>query len=186
MNAELENRGTLWKARVYLSGSIENAKDGRSWREKAKARLNKIGIVCFDPYEKPFLHSFKEDEKTRAELSAAMKSGELDWVHRRMKDIRNEDLRLCDISDFGLFMVSQKIASWGTAEELSMMNSQKKACFVVVEGGKKRIPLWLLGMLPPHYFYNSLEDALQMIEKIDAGKRDIDSSRWRLLKPEYR
>jgi len=42
-----------------------------------------------------------------------------------------------------------------------------------------------MGMLPPHYFYDSLEDALTMIEKIDSGARPIDSTRWRLLRPEY-
>lgn len=181
-----QKHGTLWGTKIYLSGPMENTSDGRSWRQTAKARLSNLGIVCFDPYEKPFLHAFEENEQTRAELKDAMQNGEFDWVHRRMKEVRNTDLRICDLSDFGLFFIDPKIVSYGTAEELSMMNSQKKPCFIVVNGGKKLAPLWLMGVLPPHYFYDSLEDALSMIERIDSGRREIDSNRWRILKEEYR
>lgn len=176
----------LGGSRVYLSGGMQYVTDGQTWREKAKARLRPLGITCFDPYFKPFLHSFPEDNKTRAHLAASMNEGRYRWVHKRMKEVRNEDLRICDISDFALIVINPKVPSWGTAEELFEMNSQKKPVFVVIEQGRRFTPLWLMGTLPPHYFYDSLEKALLMIERINSGQKKIDSSRWRLLKDEYR
>jgi hypothetical protein len=57
---------------------------------------------------------------------------------------------------------------------------------VAIEGTKKKCPLWLLGMFPHKYIYDSVDDILEMLIKIDEGKKEIDSDRWRLLKPEFR
>jgi hypothetical protein len=151
-----------------------------------KIRLSPKGIICFDPYEKPFLGSFDENEQTRTDLKALMQNGDLLAVHERMRNVRNEDLRICDISDFALIVIDPKVPSWGTANELYQLNAQKKPIFVVVEGGRQLTPLWLMGVLSPNYFYDTLDGALEMIEKIDNGVKEIDSSRWRLLKQEYR
>jgi hypothetical protein len=62
----------------------------------------------------------------------------------------------------------------------------KKPIFLSVEGGKKKCPLWILGMIPHKYIYNSVEEIVDMIRKIDGEKVKVDSDRWRLLKPEYR
>ena len=47
-------------------------------------------------------------------------------------------------------------------------------------------PLWLLGMFPHKFFYDSINDILKMIEDINSGEREIDSDRWRLLKKDLR
>ena len=44
----------------------------------------------------------------------------------------------------------------------------------------------MMGMLPHHYIYDSIEDAIEMIKSIDDGSKEIDSDRWRLLKKELR
>ena len=62
----------------------------------------------------------------------------------------------------------------------------KKPNFVSVEGGKNKTPLWLLGMMPHNYFYNDIDEVLDMIRKIDSGEKKIDSDRWRLLRKELR
>ena len=55
-----------------------------------------------------------------------------------------------------------------------------------MEGGKQKTPLWIMGMLPHHYIYNSIEEVLDMIHQINDGKKAIDSDRWRLLRKELR
>jgi hypothetical protein len=55
-----------------------------------------------------------------------------------------------------------------------------------MEGGKNKTPLWMMGMLPHHYIYDSIEDIIVMIKDIDSGRKEIDSDRWRLLKEELR
>jgi hypothetical protein len=43
-----------------------------------------------------------------------------------------------------------------------------------------------MGQLKHKYIYDSIEDALTMVKKIDSGEVIIDSPTWRLLKKEYR
>jgi hypothetical protein len=62
----------------------------------------------------------------------------------------------------------------------------KRPCFIGVDGGKKKTPLWLLGALPHKYFYDSIDEAVQKVVDIDSGNVAIDSDRWRLLLPEFR
>ena len=55
-----------------------------------------------------------------------------------------------------------------------------------MEGGKHETPLWMMGMLPNHYIYDSIEEVVDMVKKIDSGEKKIDSDRWRLLRKELR
>ena len=55
-----------------------------------------------------------------------------------------------------------------------------------MEGGKATTPLWMLGMLPHKYIYNSLDEVIEMLYAIDNGSKPIDSDRWRLLRKEFR
>lgn len=160
--------------------------DGRGWRNDAKIFLSKRNITVFDPYEKPFLNKIEENEKARLSLRSWMDNGKFDKVAKRMKQVRSDDLRLCDVSDFLLAKIQPSIASWGSAEELVTMTKMKKPIFLVVDGGKEKTPLWIMGMFPHKYIYNTVEEALDIIEKIDDGVIVPDSTRWRLLKPEFR
>ena len=62
----------------------------------------------------------------------------------------------------------------------------KKPIFISMEGGKSQTPLWIMGMLPHHYIYDSIDDVLNMIKQINDGKKPIDSDRWRLLREDLR
>lgn len=175
----------LWRTRVYTVGAMQYA-DGQNWRKKVTDRLNPLGITVFDPYHKPFVNEIREDEQAREDLKKWMEDGEYDKVAERMKQVRSDDLRLCDVSDFAIVQVIPKVASWGSAEELVTFVRMKKPVFMFVEGGKHLAPLWCLGQLPHKYIYNNVEEVLDTIEKIDSGEIKIDSKRWRLLKPEFR
>lgn len=175
----------LNKTKCYLVGHMQY-QNGESWRNVVKDRLGKLGVTCFDPYHKPFLNSFEEDDNTRSSLLNMMSEEKYDDVSDYMKKVRREDLRLCDISDFIFCRISPSIASWGSAEEIFWSNRMKKPVFLVVEGGKKATPLWLLGTIPHKYIYGSIEEALQMLERIHTGEKEINSDRWHLLKENYR
>lgn len=159
---------------------------GRSWRENVTTELNALGITVFDPYKKPFIGDAAEDEARRKVLLEEMQKENYDYVTTRMKDVRNSDLRLCDLSDFLIAHIIPNVASWGSAEELTVSCRMKKPVFISIEGGKKLCPLWLLAMFPHKYIYNNVDEIIDMIKKIDSGEKPIDSDRWRLLKPEHR
>jgi hypothetical protein len=78
------------------------------------------------------------------------------------------------------------VASWGSAEELVTAVRMKKPIFISMEGGKAKTPLWIMGMIPHNYIYDSIEEIMEMIKQIDSGEKKIDSDRWRLLRKELR
>lgn len=175
----------LKNTKVYTVGAMQYA-NGQNWREKVYAELSPLNIKIFDPYHKPFVSEIQEDEAARLQLLTWMNNEEYDKVAERMRQVRSDDLRCTDLVDFAIVQIIPKVASWGSAEELTTLVRAKKPIFIFVEGGKKLTPVWVMGMLPHKYIYNSLDDTLTMIKKINSGEVKIDSTRWRLLKEEYR
>lgn len=175
----------LDKTKTYLVGHMQYV-SGRNWREEVTENLNKIGITCFDPYKKPFIRDVEEDEATRQEMETWMKTKQYDRVTDRMKTVRAYDLNLVDRSDFIVAHLVPEVASWGSAEEIVTAVRMKKPVFVSMEGGKAKTPLWMLGMFPHKYIYNSIEEIMEMLYAIDSGSKEIDSDRWRLLRKEFR
>lgn len=177
--------GLLYKTKVYSVGAMEY-ENGQGWRNYLESELSQLGIITFSPYNKPFLQSFSEDEETRKQLIKERESGDIEIVARHMRQVRAEDLRLCDLADFIIAYINPKTMSWGSAEEIYWSNRMKKPIFLAIEGGVRNCSLWLLGTLPLKYIYNSVEDIVKTIKKIDNEEVKIDSNRWRLLKPEFR
>lgn len=175
----------LYKTKTYLVGHMQYA-DGSGWRIHVKNKLKDLNITCFDPYDKPFMKDVEEGNDIRSRLHEQMNNEQFDEVQNYMREIRIFDLNLVDRSDFIIAHIIPNVASWGSAEELVTAVRMKKPTFISIEGGKKKCPLWLLGMFPHKYIYNSIDDILNMIGKINSGEKLIDSTRWRLLKPEYR
>ena len=180
-----EKPSTLWKTRTYLVGHMQYA-DGQDWREKVEVELAPLGVRVFNPYKKAFVKDVDEDEEARQKMLLAMEKGWYSDVVKRMKQIRSYDLNLVDRSDFIIAHLLPDVASWGSAEELVTAVRMKKPIFISMEGGKKATPLWMMGMVPHHYIYDSVEEILDMLKKIDSGDKDIDSDRWRLLRKELR
>ena len=175
----------LYKTKTYLVGHMQYL-SGRDWREEVTEKLAPLSITCFDPYKKPFVKDVEEDEASRIEMETWMKTKQYDRVSERMKTVRSYDLNLVDRSDFIIAHLVPDVASWGSAEELTTAIRMKKPTFISMEGGKSKAPLWLLGMLPHKYIYNSLDEVTEMLYAIDNEIKPIDSNRWRLLRKEYR
>jgi len=159
---------------------------GREWRADATSKLSPLEITCFNPYEKPFVKDVEEDEETRDQMETWMKTKQYDRVTDRMKTVRAYDLNLVDRSDFIIAHLVPDVASWGSAEEIVTAVRMKKPVFVSMEGGKGKTPLWMLGMFPHKYIYNSVDEIIDMLYAIDSGEKEIDSDRWRLLQKQFR
>ena len=178
-------KNLLEKTRTYLVGHMQYA-SGRDWREYVEGELAPLNIQIFNPYKKPFVKDVNEDEEARGKIANDMLEGHFSDVAKRMKQIRSYDLNLVDRSDFIIAHLLPDVASWGSAEEIVTAVRMKKPVFISMEGGKNKTPLWMMGMLPHHYIYDSVEDAIDMIKQIDNGEKKIDSDRWRLLRKELR
>ena len=172
----------------YLIGPIEGATDaGRGWRNLVKDKLEPEGIKCFDPCDKPFIKDINETEDMQSLVKRLRKEGKHDELRRIMKEIRSYDLRLCDLATFGFAYMSEKVLSCGSWEEIFWMAGRlNKPLFFVFEEGKENAPLWLWGLMPSKYIYSSIEEALDMIFRINSGSKEIDSDRWKLLRRNFR
>jgi len=182
---KIEGENLLYKTKCYLVGHMQYV-SGRDWRDEVTQKLKPLSITCFDPYKKPFMKDVEEDEASRQEMETWMKTKQYDRVSERMKMVRAYDLNLVDRSDFIIAHLVPDVASWGSAEEIVTAVREKKPVFVSMEGGKAKAPLWMLGMFPHKYIYNSVEEIVEMLYAIDEGNKSIDSDRWRLLRKEFR
>ena len=178
-------KNLLENTKTYLVGHMQYV-SGRDWRAEATEKLEPLGVTCFNPYNKPFIKDVLEDESTREEMEVWMKTKQYDRVTDRMKTVRSYDLNLVDRSDFIVAHLVPEVASWGSAEEIVTAVRMKKPIFVSMEGGKQKTPLWMLGMFPHKYIYNSIKEIIEMLYAIDNGNKEIDSDRWRLLRKEFR
>ena len=175
----------LERTKTYLVGHMQYA-SGRNWRDYVEEELAPRNIQIFNPYKKPFVKDVDEDESARVKVHQDMENGFYEDVAIRMREIRSYDLNLVDRSDFIMAHLLPEVASWGSAEEIVTAVRMKKPIFISMEGGKSKTPLWMMGMMPRKYIYDSIEEVVDMIKKIDTGEKAIDSDRWRLLRKELR
>lgn len=178
-------KNLLFRTNCYELGPMENS-NGQVWRAKLEQELAYIEINFFNPYRKPFIQNVKEGDLSRAEMKKWMNEHKYSLVAKRMKTIRSDDLRLCDLSDFGVMEIRPSIPTFGAVEECSQFVRCKKPLFIFVEGGKEKCPLWIMGMVPHEQVYNNLDEIIDKIKKIDVGLVKLDLTRWRLLRKEYR
>jgi hypothetical protein len=162
--------------------------NGEGWRQKIKNELKDTGIKFYDPYHKPFIQDIPEDDNARKEILHWRDTEQYDLVSQRMKQVRGYDLRLCDICDWFVAVIKPSIASWGSSEEITTIIREKKSLFLVIDDpdGKKSCPLWLFGIMPHKYIYNTLDEAIETIKAIDSGIVKMSSDRWKLLREELR
>jgi len=161
-------------------------KNGEGWRNKLQPVLEKMGIIVFNPYHKPFLKDIEENDETVKNLAKLIEEGKFDEAQKIMKEIRSYDLSMVDRSDFIVVYIDPNTPTFGTIEEFVTAVKIKRPVFIAIEGGKKKCPLWIFGMIPHKYIYDSIDDILDMLVKIDNGEKEIDSDRWRLFRKEYR
>ena len=180
-----ERPNNLYRTKTYLVGHMQYA-NGEDWRLKVEKSVAPLGVQVFNPYKKPFVKDVDEDEESRNKILQDMDNGWYNDVTKRMKQIRRYDLKLVDRSDFIVAHFLPDVARWGSAEELVTAVRMKKPIFISMEGGKKKTPLWMMGMIPHRYIYDSIEEILDMLNKIDSGEKEIDSDRWRLLRKDLR
>lgn len=177
----------LKKTKFYLIGAIESEADcGASWRNEIKSKLQALNLFWFDPLNKVFIKDVIESGKHQKQLKDLRSDGEFDELTIRMKEIRSYDLSMVDRADAIIFYFDINTFTCGSWEELVTANRAKKPIFFICKQGVRNVPLWMFGMIPHKYFYNSIDEVVKILQDIDSGKHEIDSYRWRLLKPEFR
>lgn len=169
--------GKLAGTRTYLCGpiTVDSYKEG-NWRDTITPLLEAYGITVINPCRKP-TNQGKEDKDRWVATQDAKKRGDFEQVAAG-KEVRTIDLRCVDVSDFIIVALDMRQRPFGTIEEMVLANRQKKPVLVVcVEPeGRKSLSDWGFWMLPLEFLFDSFEDLLQYLQKVDSG--DKVSSRW--------
>jgi len=164
--------------RCYLAGAMEKDNtNGIEWRQSIQTDLADLNIRWLDPTDKP-TETGREDLGTKQELFDARNAGDYEAVRERMKIIRCVDLRMVDISDFLIVNLNPDVPTFGTHEEISNANRQKKPVILHIIGGKKKTPLWFLGMLPHQLIFSTWEEIYNYLRHVAHDSIIDRQDRW--------
>jgi hypothetical protein len=138
---------SLRGARVYLSGPMDfvvsrpdEAKFG--WRRRIGQVLNDMGVIVFDPWEKPDVRWFHEYGKEKEDSQDQIKrlwtydpspAGQeaRAWCASRFWQTLHVDLRMVDTADFLVAYCPTTTYSVGTVHEIAMARLQRKPVLLV-------------------------------------------------------
>jgi nucleoside 2-deoxyribosyltransferase len=160
--------------------------DGRGWRNEISIPLKEMGVIVLDPYKKPFIKDVDEGDTAREAIQKSIDTGNYEETNRLMKKIRSYDLAMVDRSDFLIAYINPKIPTIGSIEEITTAVKMKRPVYIFVEGSKKACPWWIFGMIPHTYIYDSMQEVVDELKKIDSGEVEAEDDRWRLFRMEYK
>lgn len=142
----LKTDGLLQDARVYLSGPMDFVasraeEKANGWRTRVSQFLRAMGVVVFDPWDKPDvrgLHEYgKEGEATTDARATWTFEQTLEGAARR-SDVAESfwpalhiDLRMVDTSDFVICYCPTNVYSVGTPHEIVVARQQRKPVLFV-------------------------------------------------------
>lgn len=171
----------LKNQRVYLAGAIDRCPNlGIAWRESITPFLKEKGVTVLNPMQKP-INLGSETGESRSYRSQLKESENYDQLSILMKEIRNVDLRMVDISDFLIVNIDLEIHPCGTYEEIFIANRSKKPIIIHMEQGKIKTPDWLFGTLPHSMFFSTWEDIKKYLTHIDSEEFIDTKNRWRFF-----
>ena len=168
----------LKNCRAYLCGGMDRVRDGGvAWRQRIKQELNDLGIVFMDPTKKP-IDIGVENQETRDRRHREKAKGNYQYVADEIKPIRCVDLRMTDLADFLIVFLDKDNSGFGTIEEMTLANREKKPILVMQEGGKQLCPDWAFGMICHECIFGCWEDLIAYVQHI-AHDEVIDTmGRW--------
>ncbi len=171
----------LLNQRVYLAGAVDRVPDrGATWRASITPFLENIGIKVFNPILKSTGVGL-EDDNTHLQKQNLKKSESYDELSVLMKNIRNVDLRMVDISDFLIVSLDLNTHACGTFEEIFWANRQKKTIIIHMTQGKVNAPDWLFGTIPHQMIFSTWEEIKEYLNYIDSSVSVETHNRWYFL-----
>ena len=175
---KLHNSGFLKNARAYLSGPMDfvacrATEKQTGWRNRVREFLHRLGVVVFDPWEKPEVLGMydygREGEKTtqvRYDWSFEPTSEGREARSRCcevFRETQHLDLRMVDVSDFIIAFCPTNIYSVGTPHEIIVAREQHKPVLFV----SPPVEFPSLDKLKKHLKDKKDTTALELVEELE-------------------
>ena len=170
---------------AFLSGPIDRVPDdGVVWRSYIINECGKRGINLefFDPCNKPRgLGSEIGIEKVK--VRDLIDSGKWEEAQEFVKTFRRYDLRGVDTCNLVIAMIDLDVHLCGTYDEVFTAEREGKPIFVIMGKGQKKedIPTWMVSFINPDEIFESVDECIDYLEKIDEGVIELDR-RWVMIK----
>lgn len=159
---------------VYLSGGIDRVdlETATNWRVDIARFLKTWDILVIDPLEKPIINveSF-EDKDFREKRSKLRQESKYHELRELMKPVRASDLRACDKSDFAIVYLDMTHQLFGTIDEISYLDSQRKPILIMAAEGVQNLPYWSYCMTETEMLFNNWDDLKQYIIDVAEGRK---------------
>ncbi len=175
--------GRLTKSRCYLAGPIDHAvDDGVLWRQDFAKFLDSLGSVSLDPTNKPTSQcKYNEIGEEKNNIENLISLERWDELRILAKEIVLVDLRMVEVADFLVAYVDTAIPMCGTYDEIFTSLSHRKPTYVVLAGGKAKMPMWMRGKLNHNFVFDSFESLKKYLYALHMGVIDPDYTRWVFL-----
>lgn len=165
-------------SKCYLCGPMSYAVDGGlRWREFITPRLRELGVGILNPCDKSS-DFIQENEELRQKLASAKNEGRFDEVREIMRKIVRVDLRCVDESSFIIAYLDITVPTYGSIDEIVTACRQKKPTLIVCKQGKKMVPDWIFGIVPPDLFFDNFDDMFKYLRYIDQDENAPHLNRW--------
>ncbi len=170
--------GRLKGSICYLSGPMDNAKDGGiGWRKEVTPKLWEMGIGTFNPCDKPCI-GYDENVEFRQQLATAKQKEEWEELKLLTKGIVGVDLRMVHLSSFLIMYIDMDIFMFGTSIEFAWAIQQRKPVLIVCKQGKKYIPFFAFGVNPVEMMFDNFDDMFVYLKYIDESPVIDNKRRW--------
>jgi hypothetical protein len=149
---------------------------GKPWRTWITPLLKEMGVIVFDPTNKP-IKTGTESVEGRFYRECLKQESKYDQLSAEYRQISNVDLRMVDVVDFLIVHLDLDIYPAGTIYEMVVANMQKKPILLHMEQGKNKVPDWWFGRLPHKEFFSDWNDMVHYLRYINLGNNP-HSNRW--------
>lgn len=172
----MKTRGILDDSVIYLAGAMEaHTSGGSCYRTTFKHKCKTAGlkIKFLDPTQK-ITKLTPDVDKEKARIEEYRTANNWDALRSLMKKIVKQDLRQVDLSDLVIAFIDKKVFTCGTIQEIITAENQRKLVLVVAEGGKQNCPAWLFGIIHYNFIFDSQEEVVDYLVKVNNGLIPID------------
>lgn len=167
--------------KIFLSGGIDRvADDGIQWREEIKRKCQDadLSIIFLDPTDKPDGLGCEVGLEKYA-IKNHLNNGDWEAASEESKNVRHIDLRMVDRTDLYVVYIDLDSHLCGTYNELFEAEKQQKPLFAIMKEPytKKDFPAWLVSIFREEEVFNSIDECVKYLCKINSGKIKQDD-RW--------
>jgi len=166
---------------AFLSGAIDRVDDdGIGWRRdiRKQSKDADLPIIYFDPTDKPDGLGC-EVGMEKDEIKAHLQNGDWDKASEWSRNVRHIDLRMVDKSDLYIVYMDMDVHFCGTYREMWEAEEEQKPLFAIMKKPytKKDFPGWLVCSFREEEVFESIEECIEHLKKINNGEIEMDD-RW--------